>query len=260
MGCCSAKLKKNGPDEIYCLFHKKKLLAESLCLVSECSTCSKEKFALCSSCTTLHHKIFSGTPDLIYVQPLHLFNLSKIAYYKFQADGSDAPLLQNLQLLEQLIIQKDKCQIKITDFLTKIYIPFQELIKFSIKLQEKEKSQDYEMLNDVGIQIGSINGDGRVLDETSSIKHYFRDDNTIRNPKMIVKGYFYDTGLITDDLNQRIGTVKLNENGALVEDHREICVGKISNEGDVKDQFEKRLGNCKANKIKVAYEYFFCNI
>ena len=260
MGCGAAKLQKVGPDDIYCSFHKKKLLAESLCLFSECSNCSKEKFALCSACKILHDKKISDASNLIYIQPLNLFNLSKIAYYKFQAEESDASLLQNLQLLEQLIIQKDKCQITIPDFLTKIYVPFQELIKFSIKLKEKEKSQDYEMLNGVGINIGSINGDGRVLDETSSIKHYFHDDNTIRNNKMVITGYFYDTGLITDHLNKRIGTVKLNENGALVEDHREICVGNISKEGDVKDQFEKTLGSCKANKIKVAYEFLFCHI
>ena len=260
MGCGNTKSKKEGPEEIYCSFHKKKL-AEVLCLLPDCPTCKPDKFSLCSDCYRAHTLKMSDPNDYktnSFIQPLYHFNLKKIAFYKFQIDESNTVLLKYVEALENLLKQQKKCQITTADFLKSLYVPFQELVKFSIKLKEEEKNHDYEMFNSLGIFIGSINAGEKVLDEASCIKrYYYQFDNSIRNSKTKNIGYLFDTGSIVNELNKRIGFVEFDKNGALVKNEKEVIIGKISNEGEVKDPNDKVLGKCKGHKIKVAYEFFF---
>lgn len=254
MGCGSNKNTQKN-NNIFCSFHPK-LFAESLCFLSDCASCKIDNNALCSTCTNKHSNQINES-KIFYLQSLSQLTLSLISYYKYYVDES-GNTLSNLTALEHLIKQKNNSQITIPIFLNKIYVPCQEMIRFSYKLIEEEKSCDYEMINAVGINIGSINRDGKVLDEASSIKHHFCDnDSSIRNSKNIVIGYYYKTGLFTTELNKKIGMVHFMNDGALVHNEREIVIGRILKNGEVQDNKNIILGNCKANPLKVAYEYFF---
>ena len=56
-----------------------------------------------------------------------------------------------------------------------IYDPLQELMKFSINLRENEREYDHDMQNSLGLYLGTIKGNGVVLDESHNIKHVFNE-------------------------------------------------------------------------------------
>jgi len=257
MGCVVKKSKSQGSQEIYCSIHKKQF-AESLCVFPQCSFCQKDAFALCIECVDKHKNKMNENKEIIFIQNLQNFNLEKLNYYRYQVQDVNHPILTHLKTLEDLMTQWKNSQIRVIEYLKQIYDPLQELIKFSQKLREIERENDHDMLNNLNLYIGTIKGDGTILDEVHSIKHLFNEqENTIRNALKIVIGYFFDTGTITDKLYKKIGYVEMNENGASVLDERKFVIGRISQEGVISDKMQRVLGSCKANKLKVAYEYFF---
>lgn len=157
-----------------------------------------------------------------------------------------------------ILLKKKKKEISIIEFLEQIYLPLQNLTKLSILEKEKEKEMDYEMLNSLNISIGSIQGDGKVLDEANTITHYFSEsDCSIKKVNGKIIAYYYDTGIIVNSLSKTLGIIELSEEGANILDYRRMKIGSISNEGVVSDEKTQPIGICKAAKIKVAYEYFF---
>lgn len=255
MGCGAGKSKDKGPEEINCSTHPKKP-AEALCLLPQCPTCSKKSFALCSECVDFHNK--KNPSNVLSLQTLSNLTIEKINYYRFQVEEDQKTILSSLKTIEMLLNQKTNSQIQVSQFLLEIYDPLQELIKFSTKLREKEKEYDHDMQNSLGLYLGTIKGDGVVLDESHNVKHIFNDlDNTIRDSRRNVIGFFFDTGTISDKSYKNIGYLELNEKGANVFDHRRMILGTISKEGEILDNLQRNLGSCKAQKLKVAYEYFF---
>lgn len=255
MGCGAGKSKNKGLEEINCSTHPKKF-AEALCLLPQCPSCSKQSFALCSDCVDAHSK--RNPSDMFCLQTLSNLKIEKINYYRFQAEEEQKSILSSLKALEMLINQKTNSQILISQFLLEIYDPLQELMKFSIKLREKEREYDHDMQNSLGLYLGTIKGDGIILDESHNIKHVFNElDNTIRDSRRNIIGFFFDTGTISDKSCRNIGYLEMNEKGTNVLDHRRMILGTISKEGEILDNMQRNMGSCKAQKLKVAYEYFF---
>ena len=255
MGCGAGKSKTKGPEEINCSTHPKKL-AEALCLLPKCPSCSQQSFALCSDCVDVHNK--RNPSDMFYLQTLSNLIIEKINYYRFQVEEDQKSILSSLKAIEILINQKTNSQIKVSQFLLEIYNPLQELMKFSIKLRENERENDHDMQNSLGLYVGTIKGDGVVLDESHNVKHVFNElDTTIRDSRRIIIGYFLDTGMLLNKSYINMGYLEMTEKGANVFDHRRMILGTISKEGQILDNMQKNLGSCKAQKLKVAYEYFF---
>lgn len=255
MGC--SKSKKVAPEEFYCAFHKK-TLADYFCLLPSCPTCCKDKFTLCHLCNQAHQENLNGLEQL-YLHPIGNFNMDKIKYNRHMFSKSQTEIHESINILEQTLLQIQQKQISLKEYSEKIYEPLQKLIKFSIIEKEKEKEKDYEMLNHHQLFIGSINCDGKVLNEAHAVTHFFSDSDCSikdeKNKKIIA--YYYDTGLIKDSSQKTIGGIELNEEGATVFDYRRVKIGSISNQGHIFNSNGERLGICEANKIKVAFEYFF---
>lgn len=257
MGC--SKSKKVSPEEFYCAFHKK-TLADYFCLLPSCTTCSKDKFSLCHSCNDDHKKTLNGLEHL-YLQPIGNVNMNKIKFNRHFFPKSQIEIQKNIDVLQHALSEIQQKQISLKEYSEKIYEPLQKLTNFSIIEKEKEKEKDYEMLNHHQLFIGSINCDGKVLNEAHTITHFFSDfDCSIKDEKnKQIIAYYYDTGLFKDSLNKIIGSIELDEEGASVFDFRRLKIGSISNQGQVFNINSEILGSCQANKIKVAYEYFFHN-